>query len=242
MDEDVEDSTQILMSVMQINDHVLGFQNYVMRRVWGILFGLIAILVLVDIIFLPLISFFISPGYWIKALNQAVQIGTFFLVIFYWFRLFENFKRIVKFRERTAQNPSYRNRNRTKAWRNVILGLFLLSIFAAIAVNIIDIPLKGVISNIIFMLVYLIFDIILLQGLLNTFGKVPFEGYTVFFSYLVLVIFSIFSSIASTYVSTVKIPEIVAYLIVCVVLSILLLSSFSFIYHAPDYLEGLNGQ
>jgi hypothetical protein len=33
-----------------------------------------------------------------------------------------------------------------------------------------------------------------------------------------------------------------SYLLLGIVLAILLLSSFSFIYHAPDYLEELNGQ
>ena len=242
MDEDVENSTQILTSVMQINDRVLGFQNYAMRRVWGVLFGLVAILILVDTAFLPLISYFIKPDYWISTLNLVVQVGTFFLVIFYWFRLFENSARIVKLRKYTKQNHSHLSIGNAKNWRNTIIMLFILCIFAAIALDTSAISQKGAISNIIFMVIYLVFDIILLKGLLNTFVKVPIEGCAVFFSYFVLVIFSIFNSIANTYISATKMNEIAAYLIVGVVLSILLLSSFSFIYHAPDYLEGLNEQ
>ncbi len=242
MDDDLKFKKELLRSVEQINNRVLGFQSYMMRRTWGVLFGIVAFLILVDSLSFPVIRYFISSAYLAGIINIIIQVTVFLFAIFYWFNLFENSARIVKLREFATANRSYRIRNRAIIWRDVIVALFLLCIFAALVIDSTNIPLKDVISNLIFLLVYLVVDIILIQGLKNTFVKIPFEGYAVFFSYMFLVIFSSVTSIVSRYGLVPKTLEEVSYLLLGIVLAILLLSSFSFIYHAPDYLEELNGQ
>lgn len=242
MEEDLKFKKELLRSVEQINNRILGFQSYMMRRTWGVLFGIIAFLIFVDSFSLPVINYFVSYTYLAEIFNLAIQITVFLFAIFYWFKLFENSARIVKFREHTIANHPHWIRNKAKIWRDAVVTLFLLCIFTALALDSTNIPLKEVISNLIFLFVYLIFDIILIQGLRNTFVKIPFEGYAVFVSYLVLVIFSFVTSIVSRFVAFPITLEEVTYLLLSVVLSILLLSSYSFIYHAPDYLEELNGQ
>ncbi|MCW6170123.1 MAG: hypothetical protein LVQ96_03035 [Thermoplasmatales archaeon] len=242
MDDDLKFKNELLRSVEQINNRVLGFQSYIMRRTWGVLFGIVALLILVDSLSFPVITYFISSAYLADITSILIQVTVFVFAIFYWFNLFENSARIVKLREFARANRSYRIGNRTIIWRNGIVALFLLCIFAGLVIDSTNITLRYVISNLIFLLVYLVLDIILIRGLKNTFVKIPFEGYAVFFSYMFLVIFSSVTSIIGMYISVPKMLEEVSYLLLGVVLAILLLSSFSFIYHAPDYLEELNGE
>ena len=242
MDENATDRVQLLESMEKINNRVLSFQNYAMRRVWGLLFGIIAILVLVGSVSNPLITYFINSAYLAGLLSLIVQNGVFLFAIFYWFRLFDNSLSIIKFREYTASGHFYNSRNGTINWRNAIIVLFLLGVFASLFVSGSNLSFRSDLSNLILLFVYLLLDLILIRGLKGTFGKIPLEGYAVFVSYMILTVFSYFLSVLGDYFVIPVVFIHVEYLVLGLVITVLLLCSFSFIYHAPDYLEELNEQ
>jgi len=242
MDEEINFKSELLRSVEQINNRILGFQSYMMRRVWGVLFGIIAFLIFVDSFSFPLVTYFTSSIYLARILNLIIQIAVFLFVIFYWFRLFDNSLRIVRFRERTSTNRTSHSRVSSINWRNAVIIIFVSFVFSSIIIGTSDIPLKDTISSILQLLLLFILDMIMLKGLKNTFLKVPVEGYAVFTSYLALTIFNSAASIVRNYIVDANYLIFYNNFLFGIAVAIILFCAFSFIYHAPDYLEELNEQ
>lgn len=237
----ISDKKELLSSIKQINDRILSFQNYAMRRVWGILFGILSVLILVDSLSSTLVSYYISSSLWGSIIDGATLIAVFMLAMFYWFKLFDDSLRISKFREQVSpEQKVIVHRNERFYWRNAILSIFLFGVVSEVVMSRINFPFRSPISALVSMLVSVFLDLIMLRGLKITFVHIPREGIAVFFSFLAVAVFStlffilgIYLILAAYYVQVVLLGIAVVTPLVC---------AFSFIYHAPDFLEETNGQ
>ena len=174
-------------------------------------------------------------------INGITLVVVFVLAMIYWFKLFDDSIRILKFREQVSLEQKVTvHRNERFYWRNAILGIFLVGVISEVIMSGVDFSFRNQISSLVSMMVSIFLDLVMLRGLKFTFVHIPKEGIAVFFSFLAVVIFGnlffllgLHQILAVYYLQLVLLGIAVGTPLVC---------AFSFIYHAPDFLGEANGQ
>jgi len=238
--DSIEERKEMLNSIRQINSRILSFQNYSMRRVWGLLFAILSLLVIVESLSSLFVGYFVSSPSLLVIANGAIRLGVFLVAMFYWFRLFDNSLRLVQFRERVLSlKRSTNDRIERFYWRNSIIVIFLLYVASEITISRFTFSFKTELSSIISMSAFVLLDLIMLRGLKFAFEDIPKEGIAVFISFLVVTIPSNIFLFLNIYLVAAFYDIELSLLFVGVLTP--LICAFSFIYHAPDYLEEVNG-
>lgn len=230
----------VVESIEKISNKVLAFQNYAMRRVWGLLFAFISVLVLVGSFADTLLNYITESDKISGLISGILFIITSILVILYWFKLFDRSLRIFQLRSSMSPTGSkiHSNQNR-KLWRTSIVAVFLLYYISEIATRMFEKRLEGIVFLIVTLAVYVYLGSIMLYGLRQSFLRVPSEGYIVFSSLMLLVSLSGVASIINLGFAMENLFEGLA---VFIGTSLPLICSISFIYHSSDFLEEMNEQ
>lgn len=231
-------NNNLIESIEKISNRVLAFQYYSMKKVWGVLFGAISILIITGSILEPILIYFLKYSNIAEIVSALLFAVVFISILSYWFRLFDRSMRIVHLRSSFNPEHSYSNfPPRRELIRASVVCVFLVYYVLEITLALFEHRLLLIVSPIITFGVFTYLGAIMLRGLQLTFNRIPAEGYAVFSSLLLAVS-------SSSILQFIKVPsyfEIISVEIIIAISTIIsLISSFSFIYHAPDFLEGIH--